>query len=124
MSLNDLLQRMDGDEAFARKFDGLEQDAWLDLAKREGYEVTAQELEANLAQNQGGELSDNDLLEVAAGRDFYGTQAKKRKLVYRPGQDKGRATALPYSGGPAIVSRLPFVTMTSETDDGDGPVMI
>ncbi len=122
MSLNDLLQRMDGDEAFARKFDGLEQDAWLEMAKREGYDITAQELEA-VAQNQGEELSDDDLLEVAAGRGIFGTP-KKRKLVYRPGQDKGRATALPYSGGPAIVSRLPFVTSTSETDDGDGPVMI
>ena len=123
MSLNDLLQRMDGDEAFARKFDGLEQDAWLDLAKREGYEVTAQELEASLAQNQGEELSDDDLLEVAAGRGIFGTP-KKRKLVFRPTLDKGPMSTVPYTGGAVKGTRLPFVTSTSEIDDGDGPVMI
>ncbi len=85
--------------------------------------VTAQELEASLAQQQSEELSDDDLIEVAAGRGIFGTP-KKRSLVYRPGQDKGRVTSLPYNGGSVKGTRLPFVTSTSEIDDGDGPVMI
>ena len=68
MGISELLKRFETDEGFSANYKGLaDADAVIEQARKDGYSVTKEEIEALRAQKQNAELSDDELGAVAGG---------------------------------------------------------
>jgi len=97
MNINQIIEKFKSDTAFAEKYSALTgMDAILEQAKADGFDVTAEEIDAAIFQlgQKTGELSEADLAVVAGGKNpddmsgcyFEPTSDKQR----RAGVDRQR----------------------------------
>ncbi len=67
MELIKFLEKLEGDKALAAKYEGLDVDAWLEQARKDGCTATKEDLLKYEAEHQTGELSNEKLASVAGG---------------------------------------------------------
>jgi len=72
MNISQIIEKFKSDAAFAAKYSALKGiDAILEQAKADGFDVTAEDVQAAIGQlgKQSGELSETDLTAVAGGKE-------------------------------------------------------
>lgn len=68
MNLNELLKKLREDKDFAQNYKGgLDMDAWVEQAKKDGCNITKEDLLAYQAKIQSSELSESELSAVVGG---------------------------------------------------------
>ena len=71
MNINHIIEKFKSDKAFAEKYSALKGvDAILEQAKADGFDVTAEDVQAAIGQlgKQSGELSESELAVVSGGK--------------------------------------------------------
>lgn len=70
MGIKELFKKMHDDKDFAQKYKGLNLEAWVEQAKKDGCNITKEDLLAYRVQRQSAELSESELSMVNGG-EFY-----------------------------------------------------
>ncbi len=103
-SLKQFIQKLGTDDALAGKFKGISADpnAVIALGKEQGYEFTAEDMKA-LKEQQGDELSDQELENVAGGF-VTATAVAVGAAVVAAGAGVASAAAIGVSAGVAVAT--------------------